>query len=67
MQGRGLFDSGTTPRKMILTIARHAGIDEIVAEPITTVPQVVAETGRVNADAAKTTAAKPKAKRPRDS
>ena len=30
-------------------------------------PQVVTEPGRVNADAAKTQAAKPKAKRPRDS
>jgi integrase len=36
-------------------------------EPITVAPQVAAETGRVNADAAKTQAAKPKAKRPRDS
>jgi integrase len=36
-------------------------------EPITAAPQVAAETGRVNADAAKTQAAKPKAKRPRDS
>jgi integrase len=31
-------------------------------EPISTAPQVVAETGRVNADAAQTKAAKPKAK-----
>jgi integrase len=36
-------------------------------EPITAAPQVAAETGRVNADAAKTQPAKPKAKRPRDS
>ena len=36
-------------------------------EPIIAVPQIAAETGRVNADAAKTQAAKPKAKRPRDS
>jgi integrase len=36
-------------------------------EPITAAPQVVAETGRVNADTAKTQAAKPKAKRTRDS
>ena len=36
-------------------------------EPITATPQVAAETGRVNADAAKTKAAKPKAKRPHDS
>jgi integrase len=36
-------------------------------EPITAAPQVVAETGRVNADTAKTQAAKPKAKRPPDS
>jgi integrase len=36
-------------------------------EPITAAPQVVAETGRVNADAAKPQAAKPKAKRTRDS
>jgi integrase len=37
-------------------------------EPITAAPQVAAETGRVNADAAKTQqTAKPKARRPRDS
>jgi integrase len=36
-------------------------------EPITAAPQVAAETGRVNADVAKTQAAKPKAERPRDS
>jgi integrase len=36
-------------------------------EPITTAPRVVAESGRVNADAAKTQSAKPKAKRTRDS
>jgi len=36
-------------------------------EPIIAAPQVAAETGRVNADAAKTQAAKPKANRPRDS
>jgi len=36
-------------------------------EPITATPQVVAETGRVHADAAKTQAVKRKAKRPRDS
>jgi integrase len=36
-------------------------------EPITATPQVAAVTGRVNADAAKTKAAKPKAKRPHDS
>jgi integrase len=36
-------------------------------EPITSAPQAVAETGRVNADTAKTQAARPKAKRPRDS
>jgi integrase len=36
-------------------------------EPITAVPQVVAETGRVNADAAKTKAAKPRGNRTRDS
>jgi integrase len=33
-------------------------------EPISAAPQVIAETGRVNADAAKTKAPKPKAKRP---
>ncbi len=36
-------------------------------EPISAAPQVIAETGRVNADAAQTKAAKPKAKRLRDS
>jgi integrase len=36
-------------------------------EPITATPQVAAETGRVNADAAKTQAAKRKVKKPRDS
>ncbi len=36
-------------------------------EPITAVPQVAPETGRVNADAAKTPAVKRKAKSPRDS
>jgi len=36
-------------------------------EPISAAPQVMAETGRVNADAAQTKAVKPKAKRPRDS
>ena len=36
-------------------------------EPITATPQVVAETGRVHADAAKTQAVKRKAKKPRDS
>jgi hypothetical protein len=36
-------------------------------EPISAAPQVVAETGRVNADVAKTKGAKPKGKRPRDS
>jgi hypothetical protein len=36
-------------------------------EPITAAPQVVAETGRVNAEAAKDGAAKSKGKRPRDS
>jgi integrase len=36
-------------------------------EPISAAPQVIAETGRVNADAAKTKPVKPRAKRPRDS
>jgi integrase len=36
-------------------------------EPITAAPQAAAETGRVNADAAKTESPKPKAKRPRGS
>ncbi len=36
-------------------------------EPITATPQVAAETGRVNAAAAKTQATKPKAKKPRQS
>jgi integrase len=36
-------------------------------EPISAAPQVIAETGRVNADEAQTKAVKPKAKRPRDS
>jgi integrase len=36
-------------------------------EPITAAPQVIAETGRVNADAAQTKAVKPKPKRPRGS
>jgi integrase len=36
-------------------------------EPITAVPQVIAETGRVNADAAQTKAVKPKPKAPRGS
>jgi integrase len=36
-------------------------------EPITAAPQVIAETGRVNADVAQTKAVKPKPKRPRGS
>jgi hypothetical protein len=36
-------------------------------EPISAAPQVVAETGRVNAEPAKDGAAKSKGKRPRDS
>jgi hypothetical protein len=36
-------------------------------EPITAAPQVVAETGRVNAEAAKDDAAKSKGKKARDS
>jgi hypothetical protein len=36
-------------------------------EPITAAPQVAAETGRVNADTAKTKAARRKPKRARDS
>jgi hypothetical protein len=36
-------------------------------EPITAAPQVLPETGRVNAEAAKDRVAKPRAKRPPDS
>jgi integrase len=36
-------------------------------EPIAAMPQVAAETGRVNADAPKTQAAKPTVKKPRES